>query len=218
MSDDSFKTLASLSIGEFRDRGSKFIAYAYPLKFEKDWQFHLEEIKKEHPKARHHCWAYRFGNSAEIVRTYDDGEPSGTAGKPILGQIVSFGLTNVYVVVVRYFGGTLLGTSGLINAYKTSTYEALRKAQIVNRFITKQFRIHFDYALMGEVMNAAKKIDAEIVSHHFDDQPSIVIDIRASKTSEELLKLKAIVGKMSTEQAAEVSQINGLVIEELAAF
>ncbi|MAT53360.1 MAG: YigZ family protein [Saprospirales bacterium] len=215
MSSDSFKTLAAPATGEFRDRGSKFIAYAYPLRSEEEWTARLEEVKKEHPKARHHCWAYRFGYQGESFRANDDGEPSGTAGRPILGQIDSFGLTNVFVVVVRYFGGTLLGTSGLINAYKSSTQDALQKAEIITKYVSKKFRVSFDYSLMGEVMNAAKKIEAEILEHNFDASPSIVVEIRASKTEEELLRLKALVGKMSLEQAVETERIEGLEIEQV---
>lgn len=215
MSSDSFKTLAAPATGEFRDRGSKFIAYAYPLRSEDEWANYLEEVKKEHPKARHHCWAYRMGNQGENYRANDDGEPSGTAGRPILGQIDSFGLTNVLVVVVRYFGGTLLGTSGLINAYKTSTQNALEKAQVVVKYISKRFKVSFDYGHMGEVMNAAKKIDGEILEHNFDVNPSIVIAIRASKADDELLRLKALVGKISLEEAAATEKIEGLEITEI---
>ncbi len=215
MSSDSFKTLAAPSCGEFRDRGSKFIAFAFPLRSEEEWTALLEEVKKEHPKARHHCWAYRFGVQGENYRANDDGEPSGTAGRPILGQIDSFELTNVFVVVVRYFGGTLLGTSGLINAYKNSTHDSLQKAQIVTKFISRKFRVSFDYALMGEVMNAAKRIDAEILEHSFDANPSITIEIRASKSDSELLRLKALVTRTSLEQAAESEKTKGFEIVEL---
>jgi len=135
---DQYQTIFESSIGEFKDRGSKFIAYAYPVYTEKDWQKHLEEVKKLHFKARHHCYAYRLGLDGNQFRANDDGEPSGTAGRPILGQIDSFGLTNVFVVVVRYFGGTKLGTSGLINAYRESTATAFRNAQIIEKTVEKQ--------------------------------------------------------------------------------
>ena len=215
MERDSFRTLATPSSGELRDRGSKFLAYAFPLRSEADWTVFLNEVKNEHPKARHHCWAYRFGLEGENCRANDDGEPSGTAGRPILGQIDSFGLTNVFVVVVRYFGGTLLGTSGLINAYKTSTMHAFENAVIVTRYVSHPFRIFFKYALMGEVMNAAKKINAEIVAHNFEENPSIDIEIRASKAAEELLRFKALVGKMSIEQAAETETLDGIQIKKI---
>ncbi|MDV7392848.1 YigZ family protein, partial [Arthrospira platensis SPKY1] len=117
---DTYRTLSGPSTGEFRDRGSKFLAYAFPVYTDEEIGLHLEEVRKLHPKARHHCYAYRLGLDGNHFRANDDGEPSGTAGRPILGQIDSFGLCNVLLVVTRYFGGTLLGTSGLINAYKLS--------------------------------------------------------------------------------------------------
>lgn len=215
MEEDSFKTIAASATGEFRDRGSKFIAFAFPLNAEDDWQFHLENVKKDHAKARHHCWAYRYGARGDGYRSNDDSEPSGTAGRPILGQIDSFGLTNVFVVVVRYFGGTLLGTSGLINAYKSSTNECLQNAQIVQKFICKKFRIAFDYALMGEVMNAAKKLEGNIVEQDFGLNPAIVLEIRESQIEHALLRLKAIVGRMSLEEAAQTERLEGLEISPL---
>src|SRR5690242_1989774 len=125
-----YRTLAANTTGEFKDRGSKFLAYAYPIQTTKDVKEHIQALKKEHPKAVHYCYAYRIGTDGKEFRANDDGEPSGSAGRPILGQIDSSGLTNVLVVVVRYFGGTLLGVPGLINAYKTATMEALAKVPI----------------------------------------------------------------------------------------
>ena len=130
---DTYKTLSKESMAENKDRGSKFIAYSYPLSIEADFTAFLDKLKKEHPKARHHCFAWRLGIDSNRYRANDDGEPSGTAGRPILGQIDSLGLTNVGVIVVRYFGGTLLGTSGLIEAYRDSTAEALRNAEIIEK-------------------------------------------------------------------------------------
>ena len=128
---DIYQTIRGESNGEFRDRGSKFIAYAYPVYTEEEWQEKLEAVRKAHPKARHHCYAYRLGLDGHNFRANDDGEPSGTAGRPILGQIDSFGLVNVIVIVVRYFGGTLLGASGLITAYKNSAADALSRRRPV---------------------------------------------------------------------------------------
>ena len=118
---DHYKTVAGPAHGEYKDRGSKFLAYAFPVYAEEEWQARLEEVRREHPKARHHCYAYRLGLDGNNFRANDDGEPSGTAGRPILGQIDSFELVNILVIVVRYFGGTLLGASGLINAYRQDT-------------------------------------------------------------------------------------------------
>ncbi|MEM6700850.1 MAG: YigZ family protein, partial [Bacteroidota bacterium] len=128
---DQYKTLAAPSTGEFKDRGSKFFAYAFPVETETEVATALEQVKKEHFKARHHCYAYRLGMDKNNFRANDDGEPSGMAGRPILGQIDSWELTDVFIVVVRYFGGTKLGTSGLINAYKKSAMDALEQAEII---------------------------------------------------------------------------------------
>src|SRR6185312_5524542 len=122
---NKYTTISGTGTGDFRDRGSKFLAYAYPIQTPQDVRDYLHELKKEHPKAAHHCYAYRIGTGGIQFRANDNGEPSGSAGKPILGQIDSLGLTNVLVVVVRYFGGSLLGVPGLINAYKTATAQAL---------------------------------------------------------------------------------------------
>ena len=210
---DSFLTIASPSTGEFRDRGSKFLAYAFPVATEEDWQTSLEQIKKDHPKARHYCFAYRLGLDQNNFRANDDGEPSGTAGRPILGQIDSFGLTNVFVVVVRYFGGTLLGTSGLINAYKLSTQDALEKAAIIEKLVEDQVRIGFEYAFMGEVMNAVKKMEINIVHQHFEETAHIDISIRKSETEASLLRLKALLAKVSLEEAELLEKLEGITIE-----
>ena len=210
---DSYHTISNPSTGEFRDRGSKFIAYAFPASSESEWQHCLIEVKKEHPKARHHCYAYRLGMDANNFRANDDGEPSGTAGRPILGQIDSFGLTNVLVVVVRYFGGTLLGTSGLINAYKLSTQNALQQAIIIEKIVEDAVRINFDYAYMGEVMNAVKKMGLNIRLQHFEETAFIEIGIRKSETESALLRLKALIAKVSLEEAAQIEKLEGISFE-----
>ena len=175
---DRYRTLAGPSTGEFRDRGSKFLAYAFPAYSEEEWQERLEEVRKDHPKARHHCYAWRLGLDGNQFRANDDGEPSGTAGRPILGQIDSFGLTNVVVVVVRYFGGTLLGTSGLIQAYRESTAAALAAGEIVERTVEEVFRLNFTYALMSPVMNAVKALELEMVHQDFGEQAALDIAVR----------------------------------------
>ena len=209
---DTYRTLAGESTGEFRDRGSKFLAYAHPVFTEAEWQERLEEVRKLHPKARHHCYAYRLGLDGNNFRANDDGEPSGTAGRPILGQIDSFGLTNVIVIVVRYFGGTLLGTSGLIQAYRESTADALQKARILEKTVEDIYRLHFDYAVMGEVMNAVKSLDLEMVSQDFGDSASIDIAVRQSQVADVLLRIRAKVGNLHLEEAARIDEIEGLQV------
>lgn len=159
----TYNTIEAPVEGDFRDRGSKFLAYAYPIIDKEDVKPIIQELKKMHPKAVHHCYAYRIGVDGLEYRAVDDGEPSGSAGKPILGQIDSAGLTNVLVVVVRYFGGTLLGVPGLINAYKTATALAFEQAKVITKNIEKTFTLSFDYNLLGEVMSMAKQLDANIV-------------------------------------------------------
>ncbi|HFC01259.1 MAG TPA: YigZ family protein [Phaeodactylibacter sp.] len=211
----NYKTISTSSTGEFKDRGSKFIAYAYPAYSEMEWQEHLENVKKEHFKARHHCYAFRLGLDKNNFRANDDGEPSGTAGRPILGQIDSFGLTNVVVIVVRYFGGTKLGTSGLINAYRTSTKIALENADIIDKTLDDIFQITFDYALMSEVMNTVKKIELEIVQQDFGAIGKLQIAIPKSDVNQKMILLKAGIAKVRVEEVEDLEKIDGAEIEYL---
>lgn len=165
---NKYKTISGTSTGDFRDRGSKFLAYAYPVASAADVKEKLQALKKEHPKAAHHCYAYRLGTDGTQFRANDDGEPAGSAGKPILGQIDSMGATNVLVVVVRYFGGTLLGVPGLINAYKTATLQALETAPTSEKWIEDYYELSFDYPSMGEVLYLLKQAEATI--YHQDLQ------------------------------------------------
>src|SRR5260221_798290 len=142
---DFYYTIEKSAVAEFKDRGSKFIGYALPVKSVEEFKDRLNEIKKEHPKATHHCFAYRLGLDGNNFRMSDDGEPSGTAGRPILGQIDSKVLTNVVVVVVRYFGGTLLGTPGLISAYKSSAAMVLQLSPVMRKAVEEEFGTQFDY-------------------------------------------------------------------------
>ncbi len=209
---DNYKTIASPTIGEFKDRGSKFIAYAFPCEDIPDIEKALLSVKKEHPKARHFCYAYRLGFDKNNFRANDDGEPSGTAGRPILGQIDSFELTNLFIVVIRYFGGTLLGTSGLINAYKTSAMLALDNAEINLKLRENYFKINFDYSLMSDVMNAAKKLKLNIKEQSFEEKAFLIVGIARSEAEAELLKFKALILKVSLEQVNEKTEIGGLKI------
>ena len=157
-----YHTIAQASIAEFKDRGSKFIAFAFAIEATDDFKMQLQLLKKEHPKAVHHCFAYRIGTDGNNFRSSDDGEPSGTAGKPILGQIDSKGVTNVGVVVVRYWGGTMLGVPGLINAYKTAAALSLQITPVVEKQIEENYSIEFDYTQMNEVMLIMKQFNCTI--------------------------------------------------------
>lgn len=199
---DSFHTLAAPSTGEFKDRGSKFLAYAYPAATEEEAMGRVEALRKEHFKARHHCFAWRLGLDGSRFRANDDGEPSGTAGRPILGQIDAAGLTDLVVVVVRYFGGTLLGTSGLIQAYRESAADALRQALIVEKIVCDNFEISVDYALMPDVINAIKKLDLELRQETYNDTGAILgVGIRKSEAIDKLLQMRALLWKVSAEEA-----------------
>ena len=157
-----YTTIAHSAESDFRDRGSKFFGYAYSVSATEEAKQHLQRLKKLHPKAVHHCFAWRIGADGEQSRANDDGEPSGTAGKPIEGQIISRNLTNVLVVVVRYFGGTLLGVPGLINAYKTAAAEALDKAGREERKVEHRFLVQFDYTQMNDVMQVVKQFQCRL--------------------------------------------------------
>ena len=159
----TYQTLKSPIQAEFKDKGSRFLVFAYPVQTAEQVKKHVDDLRQEHHKARHWCYAYRFGVDGNQFRANDDGEPSGSAGRPILGQIDSFELTDVLVVVVRYFGGTLLGVPGLIHAYKTSTQMALENAQIIERNIEKTVRIRCEYPYLNEAIRIAKNHQAEII-------------------------------------------------------
>ena len=148
---------------EFKDKGSRFLAFAYPVQTAEQVKKHVDDLRQEHHKARHWCYAYRFGVDGNQFRANDNGEPSGSAGRPILGQIDSFELTDVLVVVVRYFGGTLLGVPGLIYAYKTSTQMALENAQVIEKNIEKTVRIRCEYPYLNEAIRIAKNHQVEII-------------------------------------------------------
>jgi uncharacterized YigZ family protein len=162
MSSDFYNTIDTSSTAEFKDRGSRFIAFAFSIDSTEDFKMIRAQLKKEHPKANHHCFAYRLGIDGTNFRVSDDGEPSGSAGRPILGQIDSNQLTNVLIVVVRYFGGTLLGVPGLINAYKTSAALALQQTIIIQRPVLINYRLQFDYMMMNDVMKLIKQFDCII--------------------------------------------------------
>lgn len=157
-----YKTITTTGTADFRDRGSKFLAFAYPIRSADEVREKVTALKKEHPKAVHFCLAWRVGIDGTLYRASDDGEPAGSAGRPILGQIDSLGLTNTLVVVVRYFGGTLLGVPGLINAYKTVTTAALEGLPTEEKWVERPVEISFDYSVMGEVLYLLKQNEATI--------------------------------------------------------
>lgn len=207
---DEYTTIVEPTIGEFKDKGSKFIAYSFPVYNQEDISKAQEHVKKEHIKARHHCYAWRLGTDKNQFRANDDGEPSGTAGKPILGQIDKQELSNVMVIVVRYFGGTLLGASGLINAYRNSTAVALDAAEKITKLVEDVYVLEFDYSIMSNVMNALKKHSIHIIKQEFAEVPIINIAIRKNEVGPTLLRLKASIGGLRLEEMEEKTIIAGL--------
>ena len=181
MISDSFNTIEKESQGYFKDKGSKFYSYAFPLQNEEKVKEIIVGLKKKHHGARHYCYAWRLGTENIRYRANDDGEPSSTAGKPILGQLQSFNVTNILVVVVRYFGGTLLGVSGLINAYKNAANDVVNNAKILNKLIEKKYKISFTYNELNDVMHLLKQNNYYIVSTDFQDSCSLVFTVRKSE-------------------------------------
>jgi uncharacterized YigZ family protein len=189
-----YHTIEKPSVAEFKDRGSKFLAYAFPIQSIDDFKKRLRDLKEEHPKAAHHCFAYRLDVDGNNFRSSDDGEPSGSAGKPILGQIDSKGLTNVAIVVVRYFGGTLLGVPGLINAYKTSSSLALQLTAIIEKPVLVQYELHFDYTLINDVMMVVRRFGLTILQNEMQLFCRMVIGIPKENLSLTLDKLEHMHG------------------------
>lgn len=214
MQKDDYQTISELSTGVYKEKGSKFFSYALPINSDDDIKEQLEWVKKEHPKARHHCFAFRLGMDKNKYRANDDGEPSGTAGKPILGQIDSFGLTNIIIVVVRYFGGTKLGVPGLIHAYKQSSIDALEQANIITKTVENQYQLGFGYEVMSDVMNALKKLNINIISQDFGNSAIIKIAIPKSESEDMLLQLKASILKITTEEASS-KELEQVEIEQI---
>ncbi len=175
---DSFLTIEQPAEGQFKEKGSKFLAYAYPIKSEKEAKDYIQALKKEHFSARHHCYAWRLGADKLLFRANDDGEPSSTAGKPILGQIQKNDLTNILIVVVRYFGGTLLGVGGLIHAYREASADALLNANIMEKLVEVGFCVEFDYLNMNNVMKVFKDENLPQLKNEFDLRCKIKSSIR----------------------------------------
>jgi uncharacterized YigZ family protein len=180
--EDTYKTLSEPSEGFFRDKGSKFISYAFPILNDSSAKDHLTHLRELHPKAVHHCFAYRLGQDRMSYHMSDDGEPSGTAGRPILNTLYSRDITNVLVVVVRYFGGTLLGVPGLINAYKQATENALDEGAIITKHVVNVYAVTFAYLQMNDVMRIVKEMELPVMEQVFEMECRMVIEVRASLT------------------------------------
>jgi uncharacterized YigZ family protein len=189
-----YYTIEKSGIAEYKDRGSKFIAYAYSIADANEFKEKLSEIKKEHPKATHHCFAYRIGLDGNNFRASDDGELSGSAGRPILGQIDSKQLTNILIIVVRYFGGTLLGVPGLTNAYKTSAALALQVTPVVQKPVEIKYTLQFDYTLMNDVMTIVKQYNCTVFSQEMQLFCRMETGIPKNRLNEVLYKLKGLRG------------------------
>ena len=181
---DFYYTIEREATAEFKDRGSKFIGHVYPISSVEGFKDKLNEMKKLHPKATHHCFAYRLGLDGNTYRVSDDGEPSGSAGRPILGQIDSKELVNVLVIVVRYFGGTLLGVPGLINAYKSAAALALQTTPIVQRPVEQELMVQFDYTQLNEVMRVVKQYNGRIVQQEMQLFCSMTVAVPRNRWTE----------------------------------
>jgi len=193
--EDVYKTIETPAEGLYKEKGSKFIALAYPVRTEEAVKEIVGEIKVRYYDARHHCYAYRLGADKKKFRANDDGEPSSTAGKPILGQILSYDLTDILIVVVRYFGGIKLGVSGLINAYRAAAADAIGHARIVEKTDDEVFRIKFDYTVMNEVMRVVKEEEPEVMSRDFSMECRMTLSIRkqnAPRLSSRLQQIESL--------------------------
>ena len=194
MKNDFYKTIASPTQGVFKEKGSKFIAFASPIFSEEEFKKTLRQIKKDYRDARHHCYAFRLGADNQQFRFSDDGEPSNTAGKPIFGQIQSFGLTNILIIVIRYFGGTKLGVGGLITAYREAAKTALLNAEIIERTVDHVYEIQFGYEILSDVMNFIKNQKLKVISQILAENGRIQFSIRQSEAEIIFNQLEKIEG------------------------
>lgn len=192
MTQDSYFTIEKSSVAEFKDRGSRFIAYAFPITDAAEFKEKLAELKKEHPKAVHHCFAYQLGLDGINFRVSDDGEPSGTAGRPILGQIDSKQLTNTLIIVVRYFGGTLLGVPGLINAYKSAAALALQLTPIVQKPVLINYRLQYDHTQTHEIMKVIKQFNCVVLKQETQLFCMMETGVPKDRLDEVLFRLKEL--------------------------
>ncbi len=198
--DDTYKTIKTTSEGIFRDKGSKFIGYVYPIINETEVKELVTKLRTEHAKARHFCWALRLSPNRSVFKLNDDGEPSGTAGRPILNTLLSADVTNVLVVVVRYFGGTLLGVPGLINAYKSATIEALNTNEIITKTVNDIYQVNFDYLAMNDVMRIVKDEQLQLIEQEFDTKCMLKFEVRKGN-------LNTVMGKLEKIEAIEIKYL-----------
>ena len=194
MAQDSYKTIARPAETTYRQLSSKFLTYAYPVETEAEIKEHLDALRKRWFDATHHCYAWRLGPHGEHFRTNDDGEPSSTAGKPILGQLLSQEVTNCLVVVVRYFGGTKLGVPGLIAAYKESTAQVLAECEIVERTVDVRIEVSFSYIAMNDVMRIVKEMQPKVLNQVFDNLCTMTLSIRQSESEQLISRLQKVEG------------------------
>lgn len=194
MDSDTYKTITSSSQGIYKDKGSRFVSIAIPVSDQEEIKPIIDKIKKEHHEARHHCYAYMIGHERLAWRVNDDGEPSGTAGRPILGQINSYGLTNIIIVVSRYFGGTLLGVSGLINAYRSAAASAIENTEIIEKTLQEYYEITYPYISMNDVMRILKEENVGQSEQSFDLECRILLNFRISVKEKILNRLSRIEG------------------------
>ena len=206
---DAYHTILEPAESLFKDRGSKFFGYVRHIKNEDAFQDFMTDIKALHFKARHHCFGYRLMNTDKF-RYSDDGEPSGTAGKPIFNQLLSYDLVDVGCIVVRYFGGTKLGTSGLINAYKLSAKEAIENAKIELLFRQSPIKIEFDYGLMGNLMKALKYLNLEIQETDFGASPNLTLHVNESVRGQTIIKIKAYLLDRATSDIEDDTEVEGI--------
>ena len=183
MRDDKYQEIRSYAKGIYKEKGSKFVAHSYPVYSEQEVKEKLEEVKKSEHAARHHCYAYILNPDKSTQRANDDGEPSSTAGKPILGQILSNDLTNILIIVARYFGGVKLGVPGLIRSYKTAAGEAISNAIIITKTIKEQYEVDFKYPQMNDVMRLVKEFDLEVINTDFQIECKLIFAVAKSKTN-----------------------------------
>lgn len=210
-----YKTINTPTEGEYKEKGSKFVAYAFPVTSRLQVKEYLEMLRKTHLKSRHVCFAYRMGADGSDFRQSDDGEPSGTAGRPILGQIDSFELTNVLVAVVRYFGGTKLGVSGLIHAYRTATQAALESAEILEKSVEAQIMIVFQYEHTGAVMRTMDSFGLQPEEIIYMETTQLKVRVPLKNLSDFIQTVKAAVSSRPLDDILDETEIEGLIIEVL---
>lgn len=194
MNSDTYKTISSSSHGIYKERGSRFVSIAVPVTGLDEIKSFIDKTKREHHEARHHCYAYMVGHERVIWRVNDDGEPTGTAGKPILGQINSFCLTNILIIVSRYFGGTLLGVSGLIKAYRSAALSAIKNAEITIKTINEYYEVTYPFTSMNDVMTILKEENIGQSEQSFDLECRILLNFRLSVKEKVLNRLTRIDG------------------------